>query len=176
MKTKEGRNLLFFDVDGVINNTPHREEKLRIVVDESPIVHKQGLTLSLSLDPTNLHFFNTAYRQILDKYNTQVILSSTWRYHDECYKHLIDRGLVVNFGGKTGFDKTRALEILGYIDENDKYLVVDDEVWDIHGEKARKHGKVIDPHRVLQIDSNKGFTSQDHDKLLTLADQIYGAN
>lgn len=102
--------VIFLDVDGVLNSV---ESKLK-------------------LDDKNFQ----CLKRLIDKYDSDIVLSSTWRKTQEDYD-LINRELTekvgVSLSGKTGIDyenRYRGKEILDFLKEHDEikdYIVIDDD-------------------------------------------------
>ena len=92
----------------------------------------------------------------------KIVISSSWRLNmKDLEKQMTEQGFkywdyVV---GKTPSGEARGLEILAWLSDKEieKYLVIDDEHFDICGKKCN----VIPSNRFLQTDGNEGLLNKD---------------
>ena len=138
-------NILFLDFDGVINIPYWSYKKGKLECDfNMPWDNKVN-------DFQAIQWVS----EFCEKYNYEIVVSSTWRLNNYDYKTcLYNSGLrkTVKVVGATKslVDKGRGDEISLYLKENNikNYLIIDDDSFDL-----KEHG-----HRLIECDSNVGFT------------------
>lgn len=120
-------NYIFLDIDGVLNNKRHYKKQHK----------KYGGRFCCENMPFNPRSIKNL-RKIIDKTNSKIVLSSSWRRIEKCMTVLKAR--LIEYGIKiysiTPFiDGCRGKEILKWCEENlkenDKILIIDDNLYDI---------------------------------------------
>lgn len=146
-------NVIFLDVDGVLNNVKYLEK-----------CYKRNGHFSMSMynypfDPYNLKQFSKLAR----KFKAKIVLTSTWRL-DSSAKSILSARLaeygVKIYDSTKYLGATRGVEIKDWLktyqkDHVDKvnYLVIDDDVYDL--------ASFIDEGRIVQTTTDYGFTFGD---------------
>lgn len=141
-------NVIFLDYDGVVN---------------TPVWHYNILTDNYY----NSFNFTADYKvsnynavqwvsEFCQKYNYKIVVTSSWRLHDNYKECLINGGLrnTVEIAGKTRLLSNREDEIAEYLNthpEIDNYVIVDDEYF---GDKFVDHW--------VKTDTLIGFTEREY--------------
>lgn len=137
-KSNESFNIIFLDVDGVLNN-----EKYILKTHDST-----------ALDPESIRLI----RKLASKTNSKIVLSSSWRYIKVDVKYLEDE-LEIEFFDLTSFDRTitRGENIRQWLRIHQKnvknYVIIDDEDDDIK-----------DSRHFVQTKFKIGFKEKDYQK------------
>ena len=145
------RAFIFLDIDGVLNNELYIEDRWNMNGEHA--MHMSHVPF----DPKCLYNLMILVRYMEQEYNVKIILSSTWRLHEEDYNlvnaRLAEYGLVLS--GKTNcINHARGIEIKNFLIENnyiaqyDEFIILDDEKFDIVD---------IFPDRLIQTDFKTGF-------------------
>lgn len=125
------KKCIFMDVDGVLNCRYTKER-------HGPFI---------GIDPKLVKIFN----HIIEKTKAKVVLSSTWRLHDDWLDTMIENGLKCDFLGRTPHLKEiRGMEINKWLSENpvDKYCIIDD------------NADMLPDQKLFQTDFETGLTEE----------------
>lgn len=141
-KANEKFNIIFFDVDGVLNNKEH-------------ILKTHDAT---SLDPESIQYL----RKLVSETNSKIVLSSSWRFIklDVLYLH---GELKLDFFDLTSLDRTitRGENIRRWLKEHKKnvknYVIIDDDNDDIK-----------DDQHLVQTKFETGFKEKEYQKALEI--------
>lgn len=137
MQNNEKRNILFLDVDGVLNNENMYYAKRGR--DENFLVFNKEYFLRESLE---------VLKEIVDEYNFLVVLSSSWRYHWE------DKADRLTIALKQALDEY-GIEIYGITGNASKEVLKDRRGEEIKDWCIEYNGK-IDKIIILDDDSDMG--------------------
>lgn len=138
--------VIFLDIDGVLN--------------------MYGASCSTFMKPYGQHIephLVTRLNYVLENVNDlKIVISSSWRLNmKDLEKQIKEQGFKYweRVVGRTPTREARGLEILDWLSDKDieKYLVIDDENFDICGEKCN----VIPANCFLQTDGNEGILNKD---------------
>lgn len=144
------RNILFLDVDGVLNNGNWAME----MYEKGVRVFRDGLLYEPSL---------RQLRRIVDATGARIVVSSSWRLDPESYACLLD--WLEKFG-MTVYDETpstggqRGDDITAWLDEhpgNWRYVILDDD------DDMGKHRR-----RLVQTRFDDGLTELDADRCIRM--------
>ena len=120
-------NYIFLDIDGVLNNKRHYKKQHK----------KYGGRFCCENMPFNPRSIKNL-RKIIDKTNSKIVLSSSWRRIEKCM--IVLKARLIEYGIKiysiTPFiDGCRGKEISKWCEEKtkigDRILIIDDELYDI---------------------------------------------
>ena len=139
-------NYIFLDIDGVLNNEKHYKKQHK----------KYGGRFCCENMPFNARSIKNL-RKIIDKTNSKIVLSSSWRRIEKCMTilkaRLIEYGIKI-YSVTPFIDGCRGKEILKWckenLKENDKILIIDDNMYDI--------GNYYNSKEIVKIDGYKGLT------------------
>ena len=138
--------VIFLDIDGVLN--------------------MYGASCRTFMKPYGQHIephLVNRLNYILEKVeDLKIVISSSWRFDmKDLEKQIKEQGFKYwdRVIGKTPVGDARGLEILDWLSEKEveKYLVIDDECFDICGEVCN----VIPVKRFLQTDGNEGILNKE---------------
>jgi hypothetical protein len=161
------KKIIFLDFDGVLNRF-HGENSTKNKCWIGTIGFEIELVKNLN------HLLEN-----LEK-NWDVVISSSWKTYGigSCLKTLIHYGLDIEnlhrFNDRTGNGKTRAEEIINYVDRYSypvEFIVIDDEYFDIIGD----HKDLTDDlrkkleNRFIQTNMKNGLTMEDVEKILNMS-------
>ena len=139
-------NYIFLDIDGVLNNKRHYKKQHK----------KYGGRFCCENIPFNARSIKNL-RKIIDKTNSKIVLSSSWRRLEN--NIIILKARLIEYGIKiysiTPFiNGDRGKEIKKWCEENlkqnDKILIIDDNMYDIENYYNSKE--------IVKIDGYKGLT------------------
>lgn len=160
-------NVLFLDIDGVLNRCPTKDE---LAGSKSPW-SKEFENEIVGLNPTLVS--NLKY--IIDSIDLNIVFSTSWRYYDDHptvgddWRKTLAEMLKVNqdlFIGNTPIlyikENRRGKEIQKWINDNSftgNFCVVDDDISDIINVISIKH--------VFKTDKNCGLTKDIAEKIIS---------
>lgn len=139
-------NYIFLDIDGVLNNKKHYKKRHK----------KYGGRYGCENIPFNARSIKNL-RKIIDKTNSKIVLSSSWRRLEN--NMIILKSRLMEYGIKiysvTSFiNGDRGKEIKKWCEENlkqnDKILIIDDNMYDIENYYNSKE--------IVKINGYKGLT------------------
>ena len=153
--------LIFLDIDGVLNNTQNFKKyrlffrgKRRLLVDVKPVFHFKKLLKEIEKE----------------KLDVKIVISSSWRLGTipsdwkKLFKHYFNNGEIV-IGRTPYLYKDRGIEILkllevakekGYV--VDDYIILDDDIEDIINH--------INTEKVMKINRRYGLTGKNIKEIL----------
>lgn len=146
--------VIFLDVDGVLNSDEYIDKikKLNVNTIKSKVsVNKIGLL-----------------KQAVDATGARVVLTTSWRYRRD---GTLLKNLLLKYGicaDSTPFlDNNRGIEIKSYLSNNpnvDRYVILDDEIFDSYDEELIKHLIKISDKNGQGF--GEGFLSKDIDRII----------
>lgn len=159
--------IIFIDFDGVLNRFH----------GENPTKLKSFKGGTIGLDPELIKNFNFLSNN-LDK-SWQFIISSSWKIYGmgHCIRELIEKGFdlteLQRFKDRTGNGKTRAEEILNYIDKYNSpvdFIIIDDESFDLIGNHPDLNEEMV--NRIIpnffQTNMKDGLTIENVNEILKM--------
>lgn len=128
------RFFLFLDIDGVLYDMDY------VIKEQQSGRRKKGGIINY-FKPESIEALNKLTENLSKKYDFTLVISSTWRiFFQKAIKTLTDNGVVITYNiDRTPISITpmaRGKEILAYLkkvnfrQECDKFLIIDDEMFD----------------------------------------------
>lgn len=146
--------VIFLDVDGVLNSDEY--------IDKIKKVNVNTIKRKVSVNKISL------LKKAVDATGARVVLTSSWRYRRDgnLLKSLLSK-YGIHADSTPFFDNKRGLEIKKYLSNNpliDRYVILDDEIFESYDEELIKHLIKISDKNGLGF--GEGLLPKDVDRII----------
>jgi hypothetical protein len=154
-------NAIFLDIDGVLNDINSIETIYEV------LGHKQFHLLANTIGETPFNHRSCArLKRLIEKTNSVVVLSSTWRMSKHSMK-TVEEYIETKLYGKTpnlGLSYARGKEIQEYLDNHKEitnYVILDDDTDMLESQKSH----------FVNVDGKLGFSEEDFEKCMVILNE-----